>query len=119
MFRPFTREVGHLALDDARIATVVASRQAMASNIAQEAQIQGSALERVDHLELREGVADETQGIGEAQAIGVDIGIQSGGVHDGSNSRMGNEIGAQADDHLQVFYRESDADKGDRSRHRT
>ena len=69
----FERELGHLAFDHARIDAVVPLRQAIARNVAQEPLIQRRPLFWSHHLELWDGVTDEVQGVGKAQAVRVNF----------------------------------------------
>lgn len=65
------------------------------SDITQEARPEPGMVSGVHHLKLRDGIANQAQGVDEAQAVWVKVMSQSRSVHNRADDEMGDEQGIQ------------------------
>ena len=95
MHRAFELEIGHFALDSARVRAVAAGRQDVTDNIAQEPTPQPIMAGRVNQLEFGNGRLDEAQGLDKAEAVGIQAKGHPRLMHDEAHDEMRQEQGVQ------------------------
>ena len=87
----FFREAGHLSFDHPWIASVFPWRQFKGSEVFKQPLIVLVMIFGFEHLELRDGVTDQFQGIDKADPIGIPADLYGGIMDDVSDQIMGDE----------------------------
>jgi hypothetical protein len=82
VFRPFDVEFGLFPFDHPRIDSLPARQQLRCRNIPQQSLVAPWHLVVHNHLEFRDRILYHTHGMGKAEAVGVDLRLHGGLVHE-------------------------------------